>query len=173
MKKGFTLIELMIVVILIGVTYSVYFFTGAKHTSKEAQKFSIQEISNFVAKDQMLLCSRDKELCYLLNKNRELIRTYPFTQELTQYTLAADETLHLAYYNAIELEDSIYFTPSLLYKKNAHGVGSVLIYYDEAKMHWAYMSPYTNKYAIFKNQENLLRFITKKEYLPRNGGLAE
>jgi len=173
MKKGFTLIELMIVVVLLGVVYSVYFFTGAKHTTQKEREFSIRQARYFLKKNEMLLCSRDKELCYLLDSKRKLLKTFPFLNEITQYTLTTDEILEVSTFNPIELDDNIYFTPTLVYKKNIYNMPSLLIYYDEKQMLWVYISPYLGTAKEFKNQEELIRYITKKDYLPKNKGLAE
>jgi len=172
MHRAFTLIELLIVVVILGALYALYFFTGAKHLEKKVA-FSTATFYHFLNAKEMLLCSRDKEKCYLLDKERNLVRSFDFYENITEYTLQKGESLTPTLYNALEVSPSLYIIPSLLYKKDKNGVASLLIYYDEEAMQWVYINPYSNKTHYFKNQENLIRFITKKEYLPKNRGLAQ
>ena len=177
MRKAFTLIELLIVVLLIGIVYGLYFFTiSKKNDVKKFKLFEVKEYMNTQAKEYgdklTLICDNDDKICYILNEKKEIVKEIEFLEEVSVYLLKQDEQLEPARYKSIELTDKIYFRPNLIFKKLNEREFETLIYYTKNQK-WVYVSPYFNDTKEFENQEDIISYIKKREYLPMYAGLAE
>ena len=177
MRKAFTLIELLVVVLLISIVYGIYFFTIAKSAKEE--KFSLFKVKkhlNEKAKiygDKLtLICDNDGEICYLLNDKKEIVEDFELNQKISVFLLKDDELLERARYKNIELSDKIYFQPSLIFKKLNKINFETLIYHTEDDK-WVYVSPYFDDTKEFINEEEIISYIKKREYLPMYSGFAE
>lgn len=177
MRKAFTLIELLIVVLLIGIVYGVYFFTIAKNANvKEFSLFNVKEYMNTQAKifgDVLtIICDNEKEICYLLNEKKEIVDEFEFKEEVKTFIIKEDELLEPIRYKNIELSEKIYFEPDLIFKRLSARQFETLIYYTKNST-WVYVSPYFDDTTEFINKEEIISYIKKREYLPMYSGLAE
>ncbi|MEA1956664.1 MAG: type II secretion system protein [Campylobacterota bacterium] len=170
MKKGFTLIELIIVVLLISIVYGLYFFTASK--KQDEKKFSLRDAKNFLASEQTLICNEQDKLCYILNNKQEIINKVEFNEKIQVFLLKDDEQLDLVRYKNIELKNNIYFTPSLIFKKLTDDISQTLIYQTDKGI-WIYISPYFDNIKEFSNKEEIVSFIKKRDYLPMIAGVSE
>ncbi|MDA3909706.1 MAG: hypothetical protein PF437_11525, partial [Sulfurimonas sp.] len=99
-------------------------------------------------------------------------KDFNFKENVKVFLLKQDEVLESREYNNIELSDSIYFRPTLIFKKLTHDQFETLIYYtDEGK--WVYISPYFDDAQEFVNKEDIISYIKKRYYLPMYSGLAK
>ncbi len=176
MRKAFTLIELLIVVLLISIVYGIYFFTIAK--AGDVKKFSLFEVKKYLNKKAKLygekltlICSNDESTCYILDNKKEIVEDFEFEQKIKVFLLKDDEELEPARYKNIELSDSIYFEPSIIFKKLSKTHFETLIYYSDNK--WIYVSPYFDDTKEFINKEDIISYIKKREYLPMYSGFAQ
>jgi len=176
-KKAFTLIELLIVVLLISIAYGIYFFSAKKQdTTKEFSLYHIKSFMNLKAKkygDKLtLICDNDTQTCYLLNDKKKILEEVKLKQKIETFLLKKDEILEPTEYKHIALSDKIYFRPSLIFKKLNKTVFETLIYYNAGNQ-WVYVSPYFNDTKKFINKEELISYIKKRSYLPMYAGIAE
>ncbi len=177
MRKAFTLIELMIVVLLISLVYGLYFYTIKKE--KVEDKFSLFKIKTYLntkAKkygDKLtLICSEDSKDCYLLDSKQKIVEEFEIDERVKVFVLKDDEKLEPNRYRSIELTKKLYLEPMLIFKKLTKELFETLIYYkDDGK--WVYVSPYFDDTKEFLNKEEIISYIKKREYLPMYSGLAE
>ena len=177
MKKAFTLVELLIVVLLISIVYGIYFFTETnRNDTKKFSLFHAKEFMNLKAKRYgnklTLICDNDSMSCYLLNNKKEILEKFKLDQKVKTFLLKKDEILEPTEYKNIELSDTIYFQPSIIFKKLTKTKFETLIYYNSDNK-WVYISPYFNDTKEFINKEEIISYIKKKTYLPMYAGLAE
>lgn len=177
MKKSFTLIEMLIVVLLVSIAYGLYFFT-ISHKEKENRFsfFKVKEFLNNEAKkygDRLtIICDGDHKICYLLDAKQKIIKNFKFHENIKPFLLKQEEVLEPITYKNITLNDDLYFTPTLIFKKLAHEQFQTLLYYtQDAK--WVYISPYFNDTKEFINKEELISYIKKRDYLPMYAGIAK
>ncbi len=176
-NKGFSLIELLIVIVLIGIVYGIYFFTVVE--SKKSVPFAISNMKLYLynaskthGEKLALIYNYDEKEVYLLNDNNKLLETIPFNQIITQYILKQNEVLELSYHKSVEVGDN-YFTPTFIYKKVSKDVYSDLILNDD-KNNWYYFNTYFgDDYNTFVNETDMINFIKKKDYLPMYAGKPE
>ncbi len=177
MKKAFTLIELMIVVLLISLVYGLYFYTIKK--AKKEEVFTLLNVKSYLntkakiyGDELTLICSEDSGDCYLLDAKKEIKEEFKIDKKVKIFILLNDEDLEPARFKHIELSDDLYFEPMLIFKKLTKELFETLIYNtDEGK--WVYVSPLFDDTQEFLNKEELISYIKKKEYLPGKAGLAE
>ncbi len=177
MRKAFTLIELLIVVLLIGIVYGIYFYTIAKNANvKDFSLFKVKEYMNSQAKTYgevlTIICDNEKEICYLLNEKREIVDEFEFKEQVRTYTIKENELLEPVRYKNIELTSTLYFQPDLIFKRLSKRQFETLIYYTDNST-WVYVSPYFDDTKEFINKEEIISYIKKREYLPMYSGLAE
>ena len=177
MRRAFTLIELLIVVLLMTIIYGIYFFSAKKHVdTKEFSLFHVKAFMNEKAKkygDKLtLICDNDAQMCYLLNDKKKIVEDIALKQKIVTYALKKDEILEPVEYKNIELGDKLYFRPSLIFKKLSKTEFQTLIYYNSDNK-WVYISPYFNDTKAFINKEELVSYIKKRSYLPMYAGVAE
>ena len=177
MRKAFTLVELLIVVLLISIVYGLYFYTVKN--ADDAVPFKLFDVKSFMdmkAKkhgDKLtLICSNDKKNCYLLDADAKLVDEFELDEKIETYILRGDETLEPTHYKNMEVSDTLYFEPNLIFKRFKSGLFQTLIYYTRDQK-WVYVSPYFDDTKEFINKEEIISYIKKKEYLPMFGGLAE
>jgi len=170
MRYAFTLIELIVVVLLISIVYGIYFFVAPSH--KDVKVFSLDTMKEYLQEKQTIVCNEDKELCYILDANYNVVDKVEFKNKIKVYFLTPDERLELFRYTDIEI-DKDYFTPSLIFKKLTDDLTQNLIYFDNVKNKWVYISPYIGNMQEFDNKEEIISFIKKRSYLPMESGLAE
>ncbi|MBL0707964.1 MAG: prepilin-type N-terminal cleavage/methylation domain-containing protein [Sulfurimonas sp.] len=177
MKKAFTLIELLIVVLLISIVYGIYFYTMSKNA--KVDKFSLFEVKKYLNSKALvygdklsLVCSNDEQTCYILNDKKELVEELAFKEKVKTFFLQKDETLEPILYKNIEIGSSIYIKPDLIFKRLSKREFEVLVYYTSDDK-WVYVSPYFDDTKEFINQEDIVSYIKKREYLPMYSGLAE
>ncbi len=177
-KRSFTLIELLIVLVLIGIVYSIYFFTVVK--SKTPIPFSLKTMKQYITnsskvykkKNLSLIYFFDKKVIYLIDNKNEILETIEFDGQLTTYVLKKDEILDVKQYRAIELDDH-YFEPTFIYKKLDKDLYNNLIL-NTNKDEWYYYNTYFGApFEKFINQDELILFIKKKDYLPMYAGNPE
>ncbi|WP_373035042.1 prepilin-type N-terminal cleavage/methylation domain-containing protein [Sulfurimonas sp.] len=177
MKKAFTLIEMLIVLLLVSIVYGIYFFTIS--SSAKEKKFSLIKVKEFLINEAKehgdklsIICNGENKICYLLNSKQEIIKDFKFKENVKTFLLKQDEVLESVEYNNIELNEDIYFRPTLIFKKLTHEQFETLIYYtDDGK--WVYISPYFDDAKEFINKEDIISYIKKRDYLPMYAGLAE
>ena len=177
MRKAFTLIELLIVVLLIGIVYGIYFFTSSKNVKEE--KFSLFKVKEFLnAKSKVygetltIICDNDTETCFLLDKDKTIVEEFDFFDNVKTFKLMENELLDPVRYKNIELSGSLYFEPDLIFKKLNKRQFETLIYYTSGNT-WVYISPYFLDTKEFINKEDIIAYIKKREYLPMQAGLVE
>ena len=177
MKKAFSLIELLIVILLIGITYGIYFYTYSPNVSQPELKIrNLKEFLNFYSKEHgdilSLICDSSDKICYLLNKDEEVIDNFVFEEDVVVYTLKEKEYLEPIYYNDIEL-DGNRFEPSLIFKRIGKELFTNLIILKEND-DWIYISPYfDDEMNTFINQEEIITYIKKRDYLPVYAGIRD
>lgn len=168
---------MLIVLLLVSIVYGIYFFTIS--SSAKEKKFSLIKVKEFLnneAKEHgdklSIICDGEHKICYLLDSKREVIKNFNFKENVKVFLLKQDEILESCEYNNIELSNSIYFRPTLIFKKLTNKQFETLIYYtDEGK--WVYISPYFDDAQEFVNKEDIISYIKKRDYLPMYSGLAE
>ncbi len=177
MRKAFTLIELLIVVLLMGIVYGIYFFTIAKNA--KVDKFSLFEVKKYLNQKALehgekltLICSNNKETCYILNEKKELVEEMAFKDKVKTFLLKEDEILEPTLYKNMELSESIYLQPDLVFRRLSKREFQTLIYYTSDDK-WVYVSPYFDDTQEFINKEEIISYIKKREYLPMYSGLAK
>jgi len=176
-NKGFSLIELLIVVSLMGIVYGVYFFTTKQN--KSDKQFKLETMKSYMIDaskkhgiNLKLVYYMDKKVIYLINDKYELLDSIDFDKQITQYILKKNEVLEVAQYNTIEINEE-YFEPTFIYEMTNKEIFINMIL-NNTKNEWLYYDSYFNeKYNKFINQEELINFIKKKDFLPMYAGKAE
>ena len=176
-KRGFSLIELLIVVMLIGIVYGIYFFTIVE--SKKPIPFSLETMKKYLKNasktygDKLqLIYYFDEKKVYLINSKKELLESIDFEQELTVYQLKQDERIEIKVYKEIEIDDNT-FEPTFIYSKTSKEIYDDLIINNENNQ-WYYFNTYFgNDFEKFINQSDLVSFIKKTQYLPMYAGDPE
>ena len=176
-QKAFTLVELLIVVVIIGVVYGLYFTTMPK--SKKHREFKLVEVKSYLYDlskelriDKLtLICSENSDECFILDDKHNVLSSVKNPTKVKVYHLKEDEQLDIVRYNNVELKNGEYFTPSLIYKKLSKTKFETLIYYNDND-EWVYISPYFDDAKKFINKEEIVAYIKKKAYLPMYGGDA-
>jgi len=176
-KKAFTLIEMLIVLLLVSIIYGIYFYTMS--SSAKEKKFSLLKVKEFITNEAKehgdkltLICDGGHKICYLLNAKQEIVKDFKLKENVKTFLLKQDEVLEPIEYKNIELSDAIYFRPILIFKKLTHEQFETLIYYTDDEK-WVYISPYFDDAKEFLNKEDIVSYIKKRDYLPMYAGLAE
>ena len=90
---------------------------------------------------------------------------------MSQFILKDNELLELKHYKAIEFDDK-YFEPTFIFQRVGNDMFSNLIL--NKKSEWLYFDTYfTNSYSKFIDENSLINFIKKKDYLPMYAGKIE
>ncbi len=176
-NRGFTLVELLIVVALMAIVYGIYFFTILE--KKRNIEFSIKNMKEYLNNASKTYGNRlkliyyfDEKIIYLANDKSEPLESIDFDKPLTQYILKDDEQLEVKHYKAIEFDDK-YFEPTFIYERLGDDLFANIIL-NNSKGEWLYFDTYfTSIYTKFKDENNLINFIKKKEYLPMYAGKIE
>jgi len=176
-NKGFSLIELLIVISLMGIVYGLYFFTVGE--SKKNIPFSIENMKQYLNNASKTYSDRlklvyyfDKQIIYLVDDKNKLLETIEYKKQLTQYVLKQKELLEVKKYKSIEI-DGDYFEPTFIYEKINKDIFANLIL-NNTKNEWLYFNTYfSDSYDKFKNESELINFIKKKNYLPMYAGKPE
>ena len=177
MKKAFTLIEILIVLLLVSIVYGIYFFTISQ--SADQKKFSLIKVKAFLNNEAKkygdtlsIICDGDQNICYLLDSKQTIIKDFSFKENIKTFLLKQDEVLEPMQYNYITLNKDLYFRPTLIFKKLTQDQFETLIYYtDDGK--WVYISPYFNDTKEFINKVDIISYIKKRAYLPMYAGIAK
>lgn len=178
MRRAFTLVELLIVVLLISIVYAMYFYT-VKINDDDAIPFRLFNVKSFMNKKAIkygnkltLVCSHEKKTCYLLDAKAQLVEEFELDEKVDTYLLKANENLERTRFKNMEISENLYLEPNLIFKRFESGLFETLIYYTRDQK-WIYVGPYFDDAKEFINKEEIISYIKKKEYLPMFGGLAE
>ena len=171
MKKAFSLIELMIVIVIMGVIYtlSVQSFSNKSEESKKVTLLNLKEYMQGLEheKSVKLLCLDDCKSCDLFvdgEKKRviedfldESIRVYRY-----EFLSGTREVLKDVYFNEEEVQEDVCFS----YTVDKQGVGDqVLVEFKESVYDFTtYLSP-TKKYAslesAIESKEQLIQEVNQ------------
>jgi len=176
-NRGFTLIELLIVIVLMGIVYSLYFFT--KQESKNTVTFTLKNMKEYLRNASVsygdklkLIYYFDNKVVYLTDSKNNLLESIDFDQELSEYILKKDEQIDLKHYKPVEIGEN-YFEPTFIYERLGKDLFSDLIL-NNKKNEWLYFDTYFNDSFIkFLDENRLINFIKKKDYLPMYAGKVE
>lgn len=176
-NKGFSLIELLIVIALMGIVYGIYFFTTKQN--KTNIEFSLENIKEYISyaskeygENLELIYNKDKNIIYLTNSENNILKSINFNKNITQYLLKDNENLEVLRHNKIDI-DGNYFEPTFRYKIFKNGTYTNMIL-NNSKNEWLYFDSYfTDYYYKFINESELINFIKKKDYFPINSGKPE
>jgi len=176
-KRGFSLIELLIVVMLIGIVYGIYFFTIVE--SKKPIPFSLETMKQYLENasktygDKLkLIYYFDGKKVYLLNDKKKILESIDFEEELTEYQLKQNERLEIKTYRAVDI-DGNYFEPTFIYNKTSKEIYDDLII-NNSNNQWYYFNTYFgDDFEKFINQSDLVSYIKKTQYLPMYAGDPE
>lgn len=160
-----------------GIVYGIYFFTVQKN--KENIAFSLSNVKEYMGNaskkygnNLKLIYYFDKKVIYLTDNKYKVLDSIDFDEQLTQYLLKKDELLEIAQYKSIEINND-YFEPTFIYTMVDKEIFENLIL-NNSKNEWLYFDTYFNKsYKKFINEEELVNFIKKKDYLPMYAGKPE
>jgi prepilin-type N-terminal cleavage/methylation domain-containing protein len=176
-KKGFSLIELIIVVLLMAIVYGIYFYTIQNpkkdfKLSAETLKAYLNNKSKEYKKEKLkLICNHEDIVCYLFDKDDKLLESVEFdSSKYTAYTLEKDEHLKPEDYVYREM-DNIRYMPTFIYERVDDNLFKPLILFSSDNK-WIYFDTYFGNMNEFLNQEELVAYIKKKEYLPMYAGVA-
>lgn len=176
-KKGFTLIELMIVLMLMGIVYGIYFYSIVQ--AKEKVKFSLETMKEYLhnqvknhSEGLKLVYNFDKQIIYLLDEKKNLLKTIDFDEAVTCYELKENEQLEVKEFEKVEI-DGDYFEPSFIYTNLGGDIFSNIILNNNKSQWYYYNSFFGKNYEVFLNQTELIDFIKKKNYLPMYAGKPE
>lgn len=176
-KKGFTLFELLIVVLLIGIVYGVYFFSangGAKTIPFKIDNMRtyINAQSKLLQKDNLkLIYNFDSEVVYLTDEKNTILQSVKFKQPVTEYKLMDKEQLDVANHIRLELEGET-FEPTFIFFKKGEIYSNIILNTDDNR--WIYYNSYfSNESESFINQSDLIDFIKKRDYIPSVAGKVE
>jgi prepilin-type N-terminal cleavage/methylation domain-containing protein len=176
-KRTFSLIELLVVILLVGIVYSLYFVTK-KETKKDipftlfTMKQFLKEKSIQYKKDLKLIYYYDEKRVYLTDKNNLIYEVIPFDKQVTTYMLKHNEVLEVKVYRNIELDDK-YFEPTFIYSKFEKEIYSHLIL-NTINNKWLYFNSYFGKdVEEFLNETQMIDYIKKKSYMPMYAGKIE
>lgn len=177
-KRAFTIIELLIVLVLIGIVYSIYFYSMVK--SKNPLTFNLDNMKQYIKNASkeydsphlMLMYNFDEREIYLVNKDKKILEKIDFDKEFTVYELKQDERLEVKEYKNIEIED-IYFEPKMIYKNIDKDIYTNLIINLEDNT-WRYYNSFFGKdFVSFDEESKLINYIKKTDYLPMSAGKPE
>ncbi len=156
MKKSFTLFELMIVIIIIGIIYSMVAF-NFKNISKKEEKLSLQTLKThllryFSNEHLTFICEDDCKKC-ILYKDYKLIKkdlNPPFQDRdsLKFYKISLDGTLKKADFIHIDANRSNH---SVCFRYDIYPNSSSSELVIETSKEVVYMMPYFNKIKKFDN----------------------
>lgn len=176
-KRGFTLIELMIVLMLMGIVYGIYFFSIVQ--AKEKVKFSLENMKEYLqnqvknhSEGLRLVYNFDKKIIYLIDKKKDVLKIIDFDEAVTCYDLKENEQLEVKEYEKVEI-DGDYFEPAFIYENIKDDIFSNIILNNTKNQWYYYNSYFGNSYEVLLNQTELIDFIKKKEYLPMYAGKPE
>ena len=175
-KRAFSLIELLVVIIIISLAYGVV-YTKISETSKQtASSLKFENIKAFMEKaakkyktSLKLVCESKNHKCYLFSQDKK-VEDVEFLDDFIPYRLNKYEELLIQEYGVLKIEQDE-FKVSLVAKRFENGVYLPLIVYTPSG-EWKYLSPYFGDIFSFENEADLVSFILKKEYLPMIAGLA-
>jgi len=175
-KKGFTLFELLIVVLLIGIVYGVYFFTA--NSSEKIITFKLENMRSYIQNQSKLLekenlkliYNYDKEIIYLTDEKNIILDAIKFSQHVTQYKLMDKEQLDVMDHIRVELEDEN-FEPTFIFYKKGEIYSNIILNRDNQ---WIYYNSYfLDESELFINQGDLIDYIKKRLYNPSIVGKIE
>jgi len=178
-KRAFTVIELLIVLVLIGIVYGVYFYSMVK--SKNPIPFGLDNMKQYMKNaskkyDQAnlsLIYDFDNERIYLVNdKEKKILESIKFDEDFTLYELQKDENLEVKTYKNIEIDDK-YFEPKMIYKNLGENIYSNIILNLKDGSWRYYNSFFGEDYVSFDEETQLIDYIKKTEYLPMSAGKPE
>lgn len=146
--------------------------------SAKEKKFSLIKVKEYLKQenkeygDRLTIICGESKTCYLLNAKKKIIKEIELQQKVKTFLLKRDEILEPTRYRNITLTDALYFQPTLIYKQLSSTQFETLIYYTEDSK-WVYISPYFDDAKEFINQEDLISYIKKRDYLPMYAGVAK
>lgn len=170
MRKAFSLIELLIVVVIIGVVYSLAVGNFENIAKPQNQKVTLQNLKNFMTqisyeKDIKLLCLNDGRSCELF------IDGLPADGFEKTFENLLDNTLEIYWYDPVagmtEYKNELYFDKNgveqrvcFSYKIDKNGVGEQIVVLFKEKVYD--FSAYTDVVAVYNS---LGDFLQAKEEL--------
>ncbi len=175
-NRAFTLVELLIVLLLMGIVYGIAFNTVLGKTSKEKGEEGVslatidrvfKESPAYKSKRIDLFCS-DRMKCYL-SVEGNVTTTFDLMQPVVAYRLNPDETLQIVDYPHIRLGREE-FSPAYILscRKNGLFVPAILRSVDT----WYYLHPFLGM-KTFSDSVSMVSFIRRSDYLPDKAGYAQ
>ncbi len=175
-KKGFSLIEILVVLMLISIVYSVYFYSQQKtNPTLEYTLLDMKHYMNIQSKKYetplKAIYSNDEKKVFITDHQYNLLETIAIDLFVTQYILKENEELEVADYKPVQIGDW-YTTPSFIMTQYTKNIFSNIVLLQNSK--WIYFnSHFGNPYEIFDTQQELIDFAKKKEFIPAYAGDIE
>ena len=176
MKRGFTLVELLIVLIIAGILYALVFSKGLTPPRKD-NKIQKGEITLLLNRMRQIVQSDHRNIMavfkedgsfYVVHKMQPLFKGSLKTG-LTQYILYPDETIEEAEYPMIRIGRDE-FRPVACLELRPDGLFLPFIY--KMKERWHYLHPF-GTFHRFVDPEEMVALIRQKAYLPNIAGYAQ
>ena len=139
MKKAFTLIELMIVVIIMGVVYTLA-INNFKKINEKGNNLSLKNLKEYLQsfdhnKSVKLICLQNCKNCFVvIDGKKQDIKIKDFLDESVKvyrydYDIGAVQKENAGYFNGDDVEENVCFS----YEVDAKGVGDqVLVAYKNS-----------------------------------------
>ncbi|BDY13452.1 prepilin-type N-terminal cleavage/methylation domain-containing protein [Hydrogenimonas cancrithermarum] len=176
LRGAFTLIELLIVLLLMGIVYGIAFNTVMPKSPAEAarEELSLRTIDtlfktspNYKKRAMTLYCSESKK-CRLTAEG-ELLSVFSLRETGIAYRLNPDETLQSIDYPHIKIGTDE-FRPSFAVRCRKDGFFDPQII--RVGERWLYIHPY-EKPRFFDDPVALVSAIRQSDYLPDRAGYAQ
>jgi prepilin-type N-terminal cleavage/methylation domain-containing protein len=174
-KQGFTLVELLVVLLLMGMIYAIAFNsfmpTSAKESAKRPTLLSVANVfrdSPLYRHSEMILYGLRNGDCLLVS-DEKIVRRFHLSESGTGYRLNPDETLQEIDYPHVKVEREE-FIPLFTLRCRADGYldPQILLSGDT----WIYLHPYLPP-KKFENPSAMVAFIRQSDYLPDKAGYAQ
>ncbi len=175
LRGAFTLIELLIVLLLMGIVYAIAFNTVLpKSTKGVPESLSLKTIDtlfknspHYRAKD-LILYGLANGKCYLTGDGK-IVATVDLPESGEGYRLNPDETLQSIDYPHIKLGTREFKPVFSIHCRRDGLFEPQIIFFDEK---WLYIHPF-NPPKLFDNPVDMVAYIRQSDYLPDKAGYAQ
>ncbi|NPA29667.1 MAG: prepilin-type N-terminal cleavage/methylation domain-containing protein [Epsilonproteobacteria bacterium] len=175
LRRGFTLLELLLVVLIMGIAYGLLLNTSLSHTFKPQKKTDFEMDNPLTYFKKLPGYGHARFELYVQEKGDPILlrdgEAVTFTGHLPKarpYTLMPDESLDPADPQPVRIEGKEY-RPLYRLVCNREGLMEPLIL--ETEEGWLYIHPFRPT-ARFVNSADLIAHIHAESYLPDKAGYA-
>lgn len=175
-KRAFTLVELLIVLLLMGIVYALAFsYLMPKNGAEKSANLTFADLPSIIKssakyrKSKLTLYCKDSKECILSANGQSAAETIELNRAGRGYLVNTDETIEPLEYAHVKIGNDE-FRPTFIVRCFKDGLfePSVIRSGDE----WFYIHPFGKVYK-FSDPVTMVSFMRQSDYLPDRAGYAQ